>query len=205
LYQRARLSSANRQQRLGWINIGIQNIEAIPEDRMPIESLIWMPWLMTVKADLTKEEADFDEAEKYFQKVADFTPKTALIYNKWAELKIARQDNDGAIEMAKKALSLYPDLSNPFLNQEHLQDITEEISLVHMNLIRVYVEQQRFNEALDYCQKSIYLIVKAFPSPYPSFLGYFYQQMIFILKEQGKDDAVQFWTNHFKSLSFLNF
>ena len=120
-------------------------------------------------------------------------------------MKIARQDNDGAIEMSEKALSLYPDLSHPYLNQEHLQNITEEIALVHINLIKVYQEQQKFDKALDYCQKSIYLIVKAFPLPYPSFLGYFYQQMISILKEQGKEELAQFWANHFKSLSFTNF
>ena len=205
LYQRARLSSANQQQRLQWVNTGIQNIKEIPEEIRPIESLIWLPWLMTVRADLTKKESDFNEAEKYFQKVADFTPQTALIYNKWAELKIARQDNEGAIEMANKALSLYPDLSHPHLNQEHLQNITEEIALVNMNLIRVYKEQQKLDQALDYCSKSIYLIVKAFPMPYPSFLGYFYQQMIFILQKQGKEEVAQFWSNHFKSLSFVNF
>ncbi|OQX71727.1 hypothetical protein B6D52_00425 [Candidatus Parcubacteria bacterium 4484_255] len=205
LYQMARLSSANQQQRLKWINTGIQAIKAIPEKTRPIESLIWLPWLMTIKADLTQKEADFSEAERFFQKVAGFTPQTALIYNKWAELKIARQDNDGAIEMSEKALSLYPDLSHPYLNQEHLQNITEEIALVHINLIKVYQEQQKFDKALDYCQKSIYLIVKAFPLPYPSFLGYFYQQMISILKEQGKEELAQFWANHFKSLSFTNF
>jgi len=205
LYQGARLSSASQRQRLEWINTGIQNIRAIPEKTRPIESLVWLPWLMTVKAELTQKESDFDEAERYFQKVANFTPQTALIYNKWAELKIARQDDEGAIEMANKALSLYPDLSHPHLNQEHLQNITEEIALVHMNLIRVYKEQQKLDEALDYCSKSIYLIVKAFPSPYPSFLVYFYQQMIFIFQEKGENDMAQFWTNHLNSLSFVNF
>ena len=205
LYQLSRISSANQQQKLKWINRGIETIKEIPEEVMPIESLVWLPWLMTVKADLTQREVDFNEAEKYFQKVADFTPQTALIYNKWAELKIARQDYEGAIETANKALSLYPDLSHPHLNQEHLQNITEEIALVHINLIRVYQEQQKLDKALDYCSKSIYLIVNAFPSPYPSFLGYFYQQMIFVLQEKGEEDAAQFWVDHLQSLSFTNF
>jgi len=205
LYQIANLSLANQQQRLKWINTGIQTIKAIPEETRPIESLVWLPWLMTIKADLTKKEADFSEAERFFQKVADFTPKTALIYNKWTELKIVGQDNEGAIEMANKALSLYPDLSHSHLNQEHLQNITEEIALVHINLIRIYREQGNLDEALDYCQKSIYLIVKAFPLPYPSLLGYFYEQMISILQEKGEEGVAQFWDSHYKSLGFVNF
>lgn len=203
-YQAARLSLVGHQQRIKWVDAGIQSIKEIPRERRPIEALIWLPWLMTVKAELTQEDSDFKEAEIYFQEVVDFTPQTALIYNKWTELKIIQHDYSKAIEMANKALSLYPDLSHPHLNQEHLQDITEEIALVHMNLIQAYQAQNKLDEALDYCQKSIYLIVKAFPLPYPSFLGYFYQQMISILQEQGEIDATQFWNNHFKSLGFIN-
>ena len=205
-YQLARISSTvNQQQKLKYINKGIQSIKTVPEKIRPIESLMWLPWLMTIKADLTRKETDFIEADKYFEKVAKFTPKTALIYNKWAELKISKNDNDGAIEMSNKALSLYPDLSHPDLNEEHLQKIVGEIVLAHVSLIQVYQRQQRLDEALDYCQKSIYLIVKAFPLPYPSFLGYFYQQMIFILQETGEEDLAQFWANHFKSLGVVNF
>jgi len=205
LYQLTRISSADKQQRLKWINTGIETIKAIPEEIRPIESLIWLPWLIGIKADLTKEEADFDEAERFFQRVADFTPQTALIYNKWIDLKIAQGDDQGAIEMAQKALSLYPDLSHPHLNQEHLQDITEEMSLVYINLVKIYREQGELDEALDYCSKSIYLIVKAFPLPYPSLLGYFYQEMISIFQEKGEEDVAQFWINHFESLGFVNF
>ncbi len=107
--------------------------------------------------------------------------------------------------MAQKALSLYPDLSHPHLNQEHLQDITEEMSLVYINLVKIYREQGELDEALDYCSKSIYLIVKAFPLPYPSLLGYFYQEMISIFQEKGEEDVAQFWINHFESLGFVNF
>jgi len=205
LYQLARISSVDQRQRLKWINTGIDTIKAIPREIRPIESLVWLPWLMGVKADLTKKEADFNEAERFFQKVANFTPQTALIYNKWIDLKIAQGDDHGAIEMAQKALLLYPDFSHPHLNQEHLQDITEEMSLVYMNLIKIYREQGKLDEALDYSRKSIYLIVKAFPLPYPSLLGYFYQQMILIFQEKGEEDVAQFWINHFKSLGFVNF
>ena len=205
LYQAARLSRVSQRQKLKWINMGIHNIKVIPEKIRPIESLIWLPWLMTIKADLTQRDADFNEAEKFFQKVSDFTPQTALIYNKWAELKIAREDNEGAIEMANKALSLYPSLSHPHLNSEHSQDVTEEMALAYANLIKVYQRQGELDKALDYCRKSIYLIVKAFPSPYPSILGYFCEQMISILQEKGEEETAQFWTNHFESLNLVNF
>ena len=185
--------------------MGIQAIKAIPEKRRPIESLMLLPWLTSVKAYLTQKEADFDKAEKLFQKVADFSPQTALIYGKWAELKIARQNNNEAIEMSEKALSLYPDLSHPHLNQEHLQSIAREMIWIYMNLVQIYRREQKLDKALDYCQKSIYLIIKSFPPPYPSFLDYFYGQMISILKEQGEEELSQFWANHLKSLSFANF
>ncbi|OQX71451.1 hypothetical protein B6D52_01415 [Candidatus Parcubacteria bacterium 4484_255] len=205
LYQMARFPSISSCQKLKYTNMGIQAIKAIPEKRRPIESLMLLPWLTSVKAYLTQKEADFDKAEKLFQKVADFSPQTALIYGKWAELKIARQNNNEAIEMSEKALSLYPDLSHPHLNQEHLQSIAREMIWIYMNLVQIYRREQKLDKALDYCQKSIYLIIKSFPPPYPSFLDYFYGQMISILKEQGEEELSQFWANHLKSLSFANF
>ncbi|MFA6146420.1 MAG: O-antigen ligase family protein [Patescibacteria group bacterium] len=197
LYQAGFSSSTEK---LDWLETGIKNIETIPKRIRPIEAIIWLSWLKSEKANLTKNQGDFQEAEKAFQDSADFTPGTALVYNHWCDLKIYEQNWTQAIKMCEKAISLYPDLNHPSLNQEHYQNIINEMTPVYLNLGFVYKKIGDPQKAIDYYQKSAYPIIKGFTSPYPNVLKVVYQEMIDTYKAMGKTDSAIYWAKHFQIL-----
>ena len=188
------------EKKLFWLNLGIENIEKIPPRIRPMEALVWIGWLRAEKAYLTLLPADFQEAEKSYQEVARFSPQTALIYNRWCNLKIYRQDWSGAIETCEKAISLYPDISHPHLNEEHRQEVVEEMLSAYINLASIYQRLNKDDIAIGYYKKSVYLIVKTFYPTYPETLNYIYWQMVEAYRNRGDIERAIFWAEHAKAL-----
>ncbi|MDD3101539.1 MAG: O-antigen ligase family protein [Patescibacteria group bacterium] len=197
LYQ-AGFSSSTKK--LDWLETGIENIEMIPQKIRPIEAIIWLSWLKSEKANLTKNQNDFQAAEKAFQDSADFTPGTALVYNHWCDLKVYEENWDQAVKMCEKAISLYPDLNHPSLNEEHYRDVVNEMTPVYLNLGFVYRKIGNPQKAIDYYQKSAYPILKGFTPPYPNALKVIYQEIITTYQSMGQIDSAIYWAQHFQVL-----
>ncbi|MDA2922298.1 O-antigen ligase family protein [Patescibacteria group bacterium AH-259-L07] len=184
-----------QKQKLDILNTGIAQIQSIPDTIQPIEALIWLPWLKAEKANVTKKEIDFISAEKAYEAVADFSPQTALIYNQWCNLKIYKGNDEEARDMCEYALSLYPDLNHPHLNQKHRQDLIEEMIPVYLNLAKVYQQLDDVDTAIDRAEKSVYLITSAFSLPYPDTLRQGYTILSLLYGEKGDEEQVEFYKN----------
>jgi len=197
LYQAGFSSSTEK---LDWLETGMENIEKIPQKIRPIEAIIWSSWLKSEKANLTKNQKDFQAAEKAFQDSADFTPGTALVYNHWCDLKVYEENWAQTIKMCEKAISLYPDLNHPSLNEIHYRDVVNEMTPVYLNLGFAYRKIGDPKTAIDYYQKLAYPIIKGFTSPYPNILKVVYQEMIDTYKAMGQTDSAIYWARHFQTL-----
>ncbi len=188
------------KQKITWLDLGIENIEMIPQSKRPIEALIWLPWLESEKAYLTKQESDFIKAEKSYQRAAFFSPQTALIYNKWCDLKIYEGKWSEAIERCEKAISLYPDINHPHLNAEHRQNIVDEMVPVYLNLGEIYRRLNDLKKTIDYYYKSALLIVEVYSPPYPEILKYIYAEMSSFYLATGEPERADFWIKKAQSL-----
>jgi len=180
-------------QKIDWLDLGIVNLKEISETERPIEAIIWLPWLESERARLTGQEEDFLQAERSFQKAADFSPQTALIYNKWCDLEIYRQQWDRAAEMCEKALLLYPDIDHPHINIEHQQCVVDEMTPVYLNLGGISQILNEMEKAVDYYRKIAYLIIKVYSPPYPTSLNYIYARMSSLYAEMGRKDLADFY------------
>ncbi|MDA2936359.1 O-antigen ligase family protein [Patescibacteria group bacterium AH-259-L05] len=192
--------SQEQKQKLDILNTGIAQIQSIPDTMQPIEALIWLPWLKAEKANTTKKESDFISAEQAYEAVADFSPQTALIYNQWCNLKIYKGNNEDARDMCEYALSLYPDLSHPHLNQEHRQDLIEEMTPVYLNLAKIYQHLNNIDTAIDRAEKSVYLITSAFSPPYPDTLRQGYTILSSLYEEKGDEEMAKLYREKIESL-----
>lgn len=186
------LSQAQKQ-KLDILNLGIAQIYSIPKSIQPIEALIWMPWLKAEKANVTKNESDFEEAEKAYKLVADFSPGTALIYSQWCNLKIYRNKWDDARDMCEKALSLYPDIDHPHLNFKHKQNVADEAVSVYLNLANIYKQLNDIDMAIDRAEKSVYVINKVYPSPNPAILQQSYRILSILYDKNGDEGQAKFY------------
>ena len=168
------------RQKLIWLNQGIDYIEKIPKQEKPIEAIIWLPWLESARANLTRDPSDFKKAEKSFEVAADFTPGNALVRRYWCDLKIYEQDWPAAKEKCETALSLYPDINHKHINIEHQQKVVSESLTIYLNLADIYEKLNEPNKSLEYCKQASRVILIAYPSPYPDFLKYVYKKMIIL-------------------------
>lgn len=145
------------QKAIEFLSLGIRNIEAIPEQEWPMEARNWICWLLTQKANLTKNWQDFAKAETYYQKLADFVPGAALTYNNWCGLKIYEENWSEAIKICQKALDLYPDINHPYLNPEHRQKIIDEMVAVYEKLAIIYSQTKDYQKAISNYKKILQL------------------------------------------------
>ena len=187
--------------KLEWLNLGIENILAIPEHIRPIESLIWLPWLKTEKAYITRQENDFVEAEKLYEAVAFFSPQTALIYNKWCDLEIYQEKWFQAAAMCEKALALYPDIEHPHMNAEHRRDVVDEMVSAYINLTNIYQYLGQTQKAIDIAEKSSYVIVKAYSPHSPLILKYIYTRLSSLYQKVGDEDLFNTYFQKAKNIN----
>jgi len=181
----------NPGQKVAWLDQGIDYMNKIPERERPIEAIIWLPWLESAKANLTRASSDFEKAEKSFVVAVDFTPGNALVRRYWCDLKIYEQDWLAAKEKCEAAISLYPDINHPHMNIEHQQDVVSELSPIYLNLADIYEKLNQPEKSLKYYQQALRLISKAYSSSYPEYSKYVYEKMIiFYQNHQSPDKAI---------------
>ncbi len=162
LYQFAQRVQGNDRLKLSLVSHGIAQLRTIPENLKTIESIIWLPQLFSRKANITQEKSHFEKAEEYFQQAAKFSPKTALIYNKWCRLEIYKKDWGKAKKMCKKALSLYPDIEHPHMNLPHKKKVVNESLACYGGLVEVYKAKKEYKQAIEIVKKMEDSINKAY-------------------------------------------
>ncbi len=141
------------------LDLGIKRMESIPKYERVFEVTTYLARLYMEKAHLTKNQKDFQLAEKKIKKAASMAPKMAGVYNDWCQLKIYQRDWQQAKNKCQKALSLYPDLDSPGLNQEHRQMIEAEMSQVYEKLGIIFREKNKYGVA----EQMYVQILKFFP------------------------------------------
>ncbi|MCX6741194.1 MAG: O-antigen ligase family protein, partial [Candidatus Parcubacteria bacterium] len=102
-----------------------------------------------LKAELSQKPEDFKKAEQVFVDLSNWSPQMAIIYDNWCQLKIYEQNWPEALTKCNKALSLYPDLKDPNLNETFRQEIISEMITVYDKLGQVYLAQHNNEQALN--------------------------------------------------------
>ncbi len=126
-----------------------QVIEIIPVNERSFEARAYL------RANFTWEKEDFDLADNAYKNLSAISPYLAGIYNDWCQLKIYQKDWPGAFEKCEKALSLYPPLDHPHLNEQHRQRVIGEISQVWHKLASLNLEEKKYDQAKEYYRKII--------------------------------------------------
>jgi putative inorganic carbon (HCO3(-)) transporter len=147
----------NEEESLKFLNLGIEQIEKIQKKERQVEALNWLAWLLTEKANLTQNEKDFQKAEEAYQELIEFVPNAALSYVNLCGLKIIENQLNEAIKICQRAISLYPNLNHPLLNQEHKEKIISELISVYYKLALIYFKMKDYQMALDYYKKILKL------------------------------------------------
>ena len=145
----------NPLKKLLLIQQGIKQIEDIPPHLRPIEARIYLPQLLTEKAKLTNNMADFQKADYYFEDLIKFSPNLALSWRNWAELDIARKDWNSARKKLEHSLDLCPDPYNP--RTEHPREVIEEIVSGKEKLARIEFEAKNYDKSLKIYQEILKL------------------------------------------------
>ena len=95
-----------------------------------------------------------EEKYKKIIKRSSFFPNS---YLEWAKINVYKKDYKKAITINKIALSVLPDLNNPYLNLEHEEYVEKFVIEVYQNIAYCYMELKEYEEALNYYLKIIKL------------------------------------------------
>lgn len=142
-------SDIEQDKKIKFLDLGIEAINDIPIKQRTFEAKFYQAQMFSLKAKITQKEEDFQLAEKMIQNVIDVSPQVAFVYDEWCQFKIDEKKWDEALQICQKALSLYPDLKHPALNEAHRQQIVAEMIQVYEKLGRIYLEQKDDDQALD--------------------------------------------------------
>ncbi len=123
-------------------------LQEIPEDRRDINMRINI-----VKARAfyyyCLDSSDFSEIDKMYQDAINFSPQLASLRLDGGEMYYYIEEYDKAIENFKNALKLYPDLTDPRINQIHRERIEAEMIIVHKLLADAYIKADNHDKALE--------------------------------------------------------
>jgi tetratricopeptide (TPR) repeat protein len=150
----------DKENKIKVLEMAIKAIEAIPDSERTFEARAYQAKMLALKANLTQNKEDFEKAEMAYQLVASLSPYMAGVYNDWCQLEIYKKDWQNAFKICEKALSLYPPLNHPDLNDHHRQMIVAEKSQVWQKMASLYLQEKNYSEAEKYLRK----ILKYYPS-----------------------------------------
>jgi len=143
------VNSVPKEDGLRLVNL---SIEALNDNDSHVGSFLarlYLAQLYALKAQMTQVPPDFQQAENEFTKLSQFSPQIANIYNEWCQLKIYEKNWDKAAQTCQKALSLYPNLKDANLNDQHRGEIVTEIIRVYDKLAQIYLAQNNYSQTLS--------------------------------------------------------
>ncbi len=138
---------SNTSSKVKILDLGIKRIESIPKEQRTLRMIALQANMWTEKIHLLNGK-DWSQAEKLYQEAAKLSPKMAGIYNDWCQLKIYEENWKEAEYMCKKALSLYPPLDHPLMNEGHRQQVISEQIKVYNKLGQIYQKQKEYDKAI---------------------------------------------------------
>ncbi|MEA3464292.1 MAG: O-antigen ligase family protein [Patescibacteria group bacterium] len=92
----------------------------------------------------------YQAAEKDYQRLIKINPYITTTYKDLARMKLWQENYGAAIANFKKAIKAAPPLDSPYLNNEHRQEIEDELARLYKMLGMAYKYQQDWNNALYY-------------------------------------------------------
>ncbi len=143
----------DKENKIKILKIAYRYAESIPSQERNFETRAYQAKILALQADLNQKEEDFDLAEKAYEKIASFSPLMAGLYNDWCQLEIYKKDWSAAFEKCEKALSLYPALNHPHLNEHHRQMIIAEKSQVWQKMAYLNLQEKKYEETEKYYRK----------------------------------------------------
>jgi len=129
------------------LNLAIERMNQIPQKEQVFEVKSYLGQILSKKASLTRDEIDFDLAEKAFSQIAEISPKMAGIYNDWCQLKIYEENWEEGLEMCRKAWGLYPALDHPQMAPAHRDQVISEMAQVYEKLGQIYFKLKNYQKA----------------------------------------------------------
>lgn len=100
---------------------------------------------------------EFSAAEEIFLQLSNESPKIALIYFEWGKLENKRKNYDGALSKYYQAITLYPDLDNPDMNDEHRRAVAAEESGVYAAIAETMANLKKYDAAEVYYKKALFI------------------------------------------------
>ncbi|MFA6389638.1 MAG: O-antigen ligase family protein [Patescibacteria group bacterium] len=100
---------------------------------------------------------EWKEADKVFYEILQKAPGFARPYYDWGNIYFSQKRYSEALNKYYEALIRYPDTNHPQLNNEHRQDIVDEMSLVYEKIIDIKIINRDFNSAEKIYKKAIRL------------------------------------------------
>lgn len=106
--------------------------------------------------DIKKIE-EYKIANNLFASLTKNEPNFAYIYFYWGNMFFSQGDYKNALNKYYKALSLYPDLNNPDLNQEHYDLIVNDKLFVYKQVVQTNIVLNDFVRAKEICEEALRL------------------------------------------------
>jgi len=101
------------------------------------------------------DPAYYGGAEEDYGRLIKMSPFITTTYEDLGRMKLWQKDYEAALVSFNKAAAVFPDLSSPFLNNEHKEEIkSEKVHLFEMMGLTAGFKED-WNKALDYYQQAL--------------------------------------------------
>ena len=158
------------------LDLAISQMEKIPKRDQVFEVKTYLARIYSQKANLSKNQNDFLLAENTFKQAAEMSPKMAAIYNDWCQVKIYQENWPQALEMCEKSLSLYPDLNNPLMNEQHQEMVKSELSTLYDKFGQIYFGLKDYKKSEEMYRQVLKLVPLSRPDIWKKIADIYYIQ-----------------------------
>ena len=101
------------------------------------------------------DKSYYAEAEKIFDSLIINFPYFTGTYEDLAKQKMMQGDYRGAIEVLNKEIKILPSINNPYLNDQHRQQISGIAVILYENLGQAYFKMKNYDLALEAYKKGL--------------------------------------------------
>jgi len=97
----------------------------------------------------------YEQAKKDYEYLIKLNPHITMAYRDLGKMKLWQGDYEEAMVNFKKAIKASPSLDSPYLNDDHRQEIENELVYLYEMLGKVYSYKEEWDNAMEYYREAL--------------------------------------------------
>jgi O-antigen ligase/tetratricopeptide (TPR) repeat protein len=146
----------NKKDKIKILDFAYDSINEIPFAGKDFTTLARRARVLTFYG-LYVDEKHFQGAEENYKGLSELSPQMARVYIDWAEMYLMKKDFSKARNLYYQAISLYPDINHPYMNQEHRYFVAKEMAVAYKGLGQAQLNLGHYGQAIEAFSKVIKL------------------------------------------------